>query len=233
MINRRPAAARGHTHLDWLDSRHTFSFGDYYDPNHMGVGPLRVINDDRVAQGAGFPTHPHRDMEILTWVIAGALEHRDSLGTGSVIHAGELQRMSAGTGITHSEFNASATAPVHFLQIWILPDHAGLEPSYDQRAIPDADHRGRLGLIASRDGRGGSVVVHRDADVYACTLGAGDYCGMGLRPQRLTWVQVTQGRIRCNGLTLDVGDGAQVVEEPALVLRATTDAQVLVFDLAG
>jgi len=233
MIALRPAAERGRTRLDWLDSRHTFSFGDYMDPAHMGFGALRVINEDRVAPGGGFPTHPHRDMEILTWVIDGALEHRDSLGTGSVIRPGDAQRMSAGTGITHSEFNASRDVPVHFLQIWIVPDTHGVAPGYAQQAFPADERRGRLRLLASQAGREGSVTLHRDADVYAGLLPAGDYTGLVLRPGRVAWVQVVRGPLLVNDHPLDAGDGAGLRDESALVLRARGDAEVLVFDLAA
>src|SRR5262249_41011427 len=167
MIRVRPARRRGQTVLGWLDSRHTFSFADYYDPEHMGFRSLRVLNDDRVSAGGGFGTHPHRDMEIVTYVLDGALAHRDSLGTGSVIKAGDVQRMTAGTGIRHSEFNASTDAPVHFLQIWLLPERRGLAPGYEQRTVPEAEKRGRLRLVASRDGRDDSLTIHQDADVYA------------------------------------------------------------------
>src|SRR5438067_2753920 len=174
MITLRPAEARGRTALDWLDSRHTFSFSDYYDPEQMGFRSLRVINDDRVAPGGGFGTHGHRDMEILTYVLEGALEHRDSLGTGSVIRRGDLQRMSAGTGIRHSEFNPSPSEPVHFLQIWLLPERSGLRPGYEQKTFPDAEKRGRLRLVAARDGREGAVTIHQDVDLYAALLASGE-----------------------------------------------------------
>jgi len=172
MLKVRKAEGRGRSNFGWLDSRHSFSFGHYYDPNHMGLGPLRVINDDRVAPGGGFPAHPHGNMEIISYVLEGALAHKDSLGTGSVIRPGDVQRMSAGTGIRHSEFNASTTEPVHFLQIWIIPEKSGLAPSYEQKSYPPVEKQGKLRLLASRDGRDGSVTIHRDVDLYAAQLGA-------------------------------------------------------------
>jgi redox-sensitive bicupin YhaK (pirin superfamily) len=231
VIKIRLAGERGQTALAWLDSRHTFSFGDYYDPAHMGFGTLRVINDDRVAPGAGFGTHPHRDMEIITYVLEGALEHRDSLGTGSVISAGDTQRMTAGTGILHSEFNASSTDPVHLLQIWILPENRGLEPGYEQRAIPLEEKRGRLRLIASHDGRDNSVLIHQDADVYASVLEAGERVSHRLRGGRKAWVQVATGEVLLGQQTLQSGDGAALEEEDGLVLTGKQSAEVLVFDL--
>src|SRR5918996_3817026 len=174
MITVRPSSKRGSSKFDWLDSRHTFSFGDYYDPQHMGFSDLRVINEDRVAAGAGFPTHAHRDMEIITYVLEGALEHRDSLGTGSVISPGEVQRMSAGTGVRHSEYNASKTEPVHLLQIWIEPARAGIAPGYEQKTFAEAQRQGQLRLIAAADGRDGAVTIHQDAAVYATTLARGE-----------------------------------------------------------
>jgi quercetin 2,3-dioxygenase len=231
MIKIRPANERGQTALDWLDSRHTFSFGDYYDPAHMSFGSLRVINDDRVQPSAGFGMHPHRDMEIITYVLSGALEHRDSLGTGSLIPAGEVQRMTAGTGILHSEFNASPTNPVHLLQIWILPEKRGLEPGYEQRAIALEEKRGRLRLTASRDGRGGSVHIHQDADVYVTALAAGERVSHRLRPGRKAWVQVATGEVLLGDRLLAQGDGAAVEKEAGLVLTGKQPAEVLVFDL--
>jgi redox-sensitive bicupin YhaK (pirin superfamily) len=233
MIRLRPADERGRTRLGWLDSRHTFSFGDYRDPRHMGYRSLRVINDDRVAPAAGFGTHPHRDMEIVTCVLAGALEHRDSLGTGSVIRPGEVQRMSAGTGIRHSEYNPSRSEPAHFLQIWIEPAEEGLAPEYEQKAFPDAERRGRLRLVASPDGRDGSVRVHQDAELYAAVLGPGERVSHPLRPGRGAWVQVARGAAVLNGRPLQAGDGAAVEGEAALDLAAADgEAEVLLFDLA-
>ena len=199
MLTLRRAEERGRANFGWLDSRHSFSFGHYFDPKHMGFGPLRVINDDRVAGGGGFPTHPHADMEIITYVLDGGLEHRDSLGTGSVVRPGDVQRMSAGSGVRHSEFNASKTDPVHFLQIWIVPEKRGLEPSYEQKTFSDADKRGRLRLIGSRDGREGSVTIHQDVDLYATVLAEGQTVGHGLRDGRAAWVQVARGTAMLNG----------------------------------
>jgi quercetin 2,3-dioxygenase len=232
MIRIRPARRRGQTALGWLDSRHTFSFGDYYDPEHMGFRSLRVLNDDRVAPGGGFGTHPHRDMEIVTYVLGGALAHRDSLGTGSVIKAGDVQRMTAGTGIRHSEFNASADEPVHFLQIWLLPERRGLAPGYEQRTVPEAEKRGRLRLVASHDGRDGSLTIHQDADVYAAVLDPGERASHRLRPGRHAWVQVARGSVTLNGQPLRAGDGAAVSDETSLDLAGTEPAEVLLFDLA-
>jgi redox-sensitive bicupin YhaK (pirin superfamily) len=232
MITLRPGAARGRTALGWLDSAHTFSFGDYWDRQHMGFRSLRVINEDHVAPGTGFGTHPHRDMEILTWVLSGALEHRDSLGTGSVIGPGEIQRMTAGTGILHSEYNPSADEPVHLLQIWLLPERKGLTPGYDQRAFPEEGRRGRLQLLASRDGRDGAVTIHQDADLFATELAAGQAVTHTLRPGRSAWVQVTRGVATLNGKALRAGDGAAVRDEPALRLEAREGAGLLLFDLA-
>jgi redox-sensitive bicupin YhaK (pirin superfamily) len=232
VIQYRPAGERGRTRLGWLDSRHTFSFGDYWDRRHMGYRSLRVVNDDRVAPGAGFGTHPHRDMEIFTYVLDGELEHRDSLGTGSVIRPGEVQRMSAGTGILHSEYNPSRDRPVHFLQIWIEPSDRGLRPEYEQKAFPEAERRGRLRLVASPDGRDGSVTVHQDADVYAAVLGPGDRVGHPLRPGRGAWVHVARGAAVLNDRPLGTGDGAAVEGEAALELSGAEEgAEVLLFDL--
>jgi redox-sensitive bicupin YhaK (pirin superfamily) len=232
MITIRPAAERGHTNIGWLNSRHTFSFGDYQDFEHMGYRSLRVINDDRVAAGGGFPTHPHRDMEILTWVLEGALQHKDSLGTGSVIRAGDLQRMTAGTGILHSEFNASKTDPMHFLQIWIFPEKRGLTPGYAQQSFPAAQRKGQLKLVASRDGRDGSISFHQDASLFAAALGAGQRVNHALAPGRSAWVQVATGAVTLNGQRLNAGDGAAVEGEAALELVGVEDGETLVFDLA-
>jgi redox-sensitive bicupin YhaK (pirin superfamily) len=232
MITIRPARQRGHTDFGWLDSRHTFSFGDYLDHDHMGFHSLRVINDDNVAPGGGFPTHPHRDMEIITWVLSGALEHKDSLGTGSVIHAGELQRMTAGTGILHSEFNASKVDPVHLLQIWIFPEKRGLTPSYDQKSFPVSERKGQLKLVAGRDGRDGSVSFHQDASLYAAALAPGQKVMHSLAPGRAAWVQVATGAVTLNGKPLKAGDGAAVEDEAALELVGVEDGETMVFDLA-
>jgi hypothetical protein len=217
--------------LDWLNSRHTFSFGDYYDPAHMSFGSLRVINDDRVQPSAGFGMHPHRDMEIITYVLDGALEHRDSLGTGSIIPAGEVQRMTAGTGILHSEFNASPTDPVHFLQIWIVPEKRGLAPGYEQRAFPLQEKRGRLRLIASRDGRDESVRFNQDVDLFVTALAAGERVSHRLRSGRKAWVQVATGAVLLGDRLLETGDGAALEKEDGLVLTAKQPTELLVFDL--
>lgn len=232
MTTVRPASERGVTRWDWLDSRHTFSFGEYHDPRHMGFRALRVINDDRVAPGGGFGTHAHRDMEIITYVLEGALAHRDSLGTGSVIRPGDGQRMSAGTGIRHSEFNHSKTEPVRFLQIWILPEREGLPPGYEQKGFPLEERRGRLRLIAARDGREGAVTVHQDVDLYVTVLEPGDRVAYRLARGRHAWVQVARGSTTLNGRLLAEGDGAAVSDEGPIELAATAPAEVLLFDLA-
>lgn len=231
MIGVRPADARGVANFGWLDSRHTFSFGEYYDPRHMGFSDLRVINDDRVAGGGGFPTHPHRDMEIVTYVLDGALEHKDSLGNGAVIRPGEVQRMTAGTGIRHSEFNQSATDPVRLLQIWMLPEQAGLAPGYEQKAFPEAARRNRLALVGSRDGRDGSVKIHQDLSLYAGLLDAGATVEQTLAPGRQAWLQVARGAVELNGIALKEGDGAAIKGETSLTIRATAPADLLLFDL--
>jgi redox-sensitive bicupin YhaK (pirin superfamily) len=231
MIVIRERDDRGKSDFGWLDSRHTFSFGGYHDPAHPGFRVLRVLNEDRVAPGAGFGTHPHRDMEILSWVVEGAMEHRDSTGTGSVIRPGEIQRMSAGTGITHSEYNASETDALHFLQMWILPERRGLEPSYEQKSFPLEEERGRLVLLASQDGRDGSVRVHQDVALFAARLATGNRVEHPIAPGRHAWLQVVRGRVTAGERPLEAGDGASVSEEPGLALEAATEAEVLVFDL--
>jgi len=232
MITLRPADQRGRTAIDWLDSRHSFSFSDYYDPAHMGYRSLRVINDDRVAPGGGFGRHPHRNMEIVTYVLEGALEHRDSLGTGSVIRAGDVQRMTAGTGIYHSEFNPSDAEPVHFLQIWLLPEALNLRPGYEQRAAAELAGGGPLRLLASRDGRDGSVRIHQDADLYASLLDNEEAVTHALAPGRRAWIQVVRGAVAVNGKSLRPGDGAAVSELPDLTVTATADgSEFLLFDL--
>ncbi len=231
MMTLRPAAERGHAQHGWLDSHHTFSFADYYDDRHMGFRSLRVINDDRVDPGQGFGTHPHREMEIISYVLEGALQHRDSMGTGSVIRPGDVQRMSAGTGVTHSEFNASKSELVHFLQIWILPNRRGLDPSYEQRTFSDAEKRGRLRVVASPDGRDGSVTVHADAIVYAGVFDDGERASLELPRGRHAWIHVARGRVRANGRDLKEGDGAAVSDEPAVVIQGAGGGEVLVFDL--
>jgi redox-sensitive bicupin YhaK (pirin superfamily) len=232
MIQIRRGSERGRTELGWLDSRHTFSFGDYHDPKHMGFRALRVLNDDRVRPGQGFGTHPHRDMEIVTFVIAGALEHKDSLGTGSVIRPGDVQRMSAGTGVLHSEFNPSPTEATHFLQIWILPEEHGLPPGYEQRTFSEAERRGRLRLVAARDGRDGAVTIHQDAEIRIALLAPGERAAHPLRPGRHAWVQVATGEVRLGSATLGEGDGAAMTGEAAAEIEGVSAAEVLVFDLA-
>lgn len=233
MLNVRKADARGHTDLGWLDSRHTFSFGEYYDPQQMGFGPLRVINDDRVAGGGGFPTHPHRDMEIVTVVLSGALAHKDSLGTGSTITAGDVQRMSAGTGIMHSEFNASKSEPVHFLQIWIVPEKPGLTPGYEQKTIA-AGNNGGLRLIGSRDGRDGSLTIHQDVALYAANLHKDEAITHELGAGRAVWAHVAAGSARINGTLLGAGDGVAIESEKQFVLEGgEARSQVLLFDVAA
>ena len=230
MILRR-AAARGRTKIDWLDSRHTFSFGDYHDPNAMGFRVLRVINDDRVAAGGGFPTHGHRDMEIVSYVLEGALEHRDSLGTGSVIRPGDVQRMTAGTGVRHSEFNASRSEPVHFLQIWILPERAGLAPGYEQKPFPETERRGRLRLVASRDGREGSVTIHQNASISAALLDADERVQHVLAPDRFAYVHVASGDVTLAGEQMSVGDGAAISDATTIEIAGRSPSEVLLFDL--
>jgi hypothetical protein len=231
MIRMRKANARGRGEHGWLHSWHSFSFAGYVDPRHMGHSVLRVINDDTVEAGGGFGTHPHRDMEILSWVLEGELEHRDSMGNGSIIRPGELQRMSAGTGVTHSEFNPSAQARTHFLQIWILPDRTGYEPGYAQTAFADADLQGRLRLVASPDGREGSVAMHQDACLYIGRLHAGDAVSQVLEAGRRGYVHLAKGHLQLNGERMDAGDGAYVEHEARLALSQGEDAEVLVFDL--
>jgi len=232
MITIRKANDRGHANHGWLDSYHTFSFADYYDPTFMGFRDLRVINEDRVAPKQGFGKHPHRDMEIITYVLDGALEHRDSMGNSAVMRPGEVQRMTAGTGVTHSEYNHSDREPVHLLQIWILPDTKNLEPGYEQKAYSDAEKRGKLRLIASQDGRDGSVTVHQDLNLYATILGNGEQVSLALKGDRHIWVQVARGSIVLNGQRLEQGDAAAVSQEDVLDLTGKEDAEVLMFDLA-
>jgi redox-sensitive bicupin YhaK (pirin superfamily) len=232
MISVRRAGDRGHARRGWLESFHTFSFADYHDPDHMGFRALRVINEDRVQPGQGFATHSHRDMEIVSYVLDGALEHRDSLGTGSVIRPGDVQRMSAGTGVTHSEYNPSKDEVVHFLQIWILPEREGLEPSYEQEHFSAEERRGGLRIVASREGREGSVRLNQDVDLYAALLARDESVEHKLRPGRHAWVQVARGRCALNGIRLEAGDGAALTDEASLRLDGATDAEVLLFDLA-
>lgn len=234
MITIRPAQERGVANFGWLDSRHTFSFGNYYDPNYMGFADLRVINEDKVTPGQGFGTHGHRDMEIISYVLEGALEHKDSIGTGSVIRPGDVQRMSAGTGIQHSEFNASTTEPVHFLQIWILPEQKGIEPGYEQKTFASEDKQGVLRLVGSRDGRDGSITIHQDVNLYASSLSENDTVHYTLNDGRVAWLQVARGTVTLNGKLLSAGDGAAIAQEPHLTLQGTSDtAEVLLFDMAA
>jgi len=231
MIDVRRAKERGHADHGWLDTWHTFSFSGYYDPRFMGFRVLRVINEDTVAPGQGFPPHGHRDMEIISYVLQGGLAHKDSLGTGSVIRPGEVQRMSAGTGVRHSEFNASDKDPVHFLQIWIEPARAGIAPGYEQKAFADADKRGRLRLVASPDGADGSLTIHQDARLYATVLAPGQAVAHPLARGRHAWVQVTRGTLSVNGEPLAQGDGAAISAEAIVSLTGETDAEALLFDL--
>jgi len=231
MIDVRMAADRGHADHGWLDSYHSFSFADYYDPAHMGFGPLRVINEDRVQPGMGFGTHGHRDMEIVSYVLAGRLEHKDSMGNGSIIVPGDVQRMSAGSGVTHSEYNPSRTDGVHFLQIWIQPKVTGIKPSYEQRHIGAEAKRGRLKLIASPDGADGSVTIHQDARVYATLLDGAESVAHALAAGRRAYVHVARGSVAVNGTPLAAGDAAKIGAESAVVLDRGHDADVLLFDL--
>jgi len=230
MIHIRRADERGRTRLRWLDGRHTFSFGDYHDPQHMGFGTLRVLNDDIVAPGGGFDTHPHRDMEIVTVVLSGALRHRDSMGNGSVIRPGEVQRMTAGTGVFHSEHNASDAEPVHLLQIWILPERRGLTPSYEQRTFDTAARAGEWVLVASRDGADGSVTIHQDAAIRRAHVPAGTTLAVDVPADRGSWLHVAEGAVELGGERLSAGDAAALTGDVALELRATADADLLLLD---
>jgi quercetin 2,3-dioxygenase len=227
----RPANERGHARHGWLDSFHSFSFADYHDPSHMGFGPLRVINEDRVQPGQGFGTHGHRDMEIISYVLEGGLAHRDSMGNGSVIRPGDVQRMSAGTGISHSEYNASERDPVHFLQIWIEPDVRGIAPSYEEKRFDDASKRGQWRLIASRDGREGSVQIHQDARVYVTRLEAGETISHELASGRRAYVHVIRGDARVNEQPLSTGDALKVESEREVRVDHAQAADILLFDL--
>ena len=232
MITFRPGSQRGHFNHGWLDSHHTFSFGDYHDARHMGFRSLRVINEDRVQPGTGFGMHGHRDMEIITFVMSGRLEHRDSMGNGEVISPGEIQMMSAGTGVRHSEANPSKTDPVHLLQIWIVPDTGGLRPRYEQKRYQISDPRAELKLLVSGDGRDGSVRIKQDADLYLAAFGTAGSLSHELGPSRHAWVQVARGDVRLNGLDLHAGDGAAVSSEVNVTLSADASAEALLFDLA-
>jgi len=231
MLEVRKSEERGRAHHGWLQSQHSFSFADYYDPRHTGYGPLLVINEDRVAPGAGFGTHGHRDMEIISYVLDGALEHKDSMGTGSVLHYGDVQRMSAGSGVRHSEFNGSKTEPVHFLQIWIQPNEKGIAPSYEEKHFTAEEKQGRLRLIASGDGREGSVLIHQDAALYAAILNGGDQLEHALQAGRLGYVHVIRGRVEVNGVALQGGDALKIGAEDTLRFANAEAAELLLFDL--
>ena len=232
MMTIRPSQERGHFDHGWLDTYHSFSFNRYHDPAHMGFRSLRVLNEDRVQSGQGFGTHPHRDMEIITCVLAGALEHKDSMGNGSVIRVGDVQRLSAGTGITHSEFNASDDEPVHLLQIWIIPEREGITPGYEQQAVPRAERRGRLALLAAPDGANGAVTINQDASLLSTILDPGEEVSHILNRDRYAWVQVAAGDIVVNGQSLGQGDGAAISGEEEVRIRSVTQAEVFLFDLA-
>jgi hypothetical protein len=231
MITTRMSSARGHTRIDWLDSRHTFSFGEYHDPRHMGFRALRVLNDDQVRRASGFPTHGHRDMEIVTWVLEGELEHKDSLGNGSVIRPGDVQRMSAGTGILHSEWNPSKERGVHFLQMWIQPDQAGGKPSYEEKPIPLAERRGRFRRIADRDGRDGAVRMGADASILAAVLEPGEEVAYEPSKGRSLWLHVARGSVVAHGTELATGDALALVDEARLVVKAAGSSELVLFDL--
>jgi redox-sensitive bicupin YhaK (pirin superfamily) len=233
MMEVRRSEERGAAHHGWLKSKHSFSFADYYDPRHSGFGPLLVINEDRVAPGAGFGTHGHRDMEIISYVLDGALEHKDSMGTGSVLHYGDVQRMSAGSGVRHSEFNGSKTDEVHFLQIWIQPSVKGIEPSYEEKHFSTDSKQGKLRLIASGDGRQESVLIHQDASIYAAILEEGDKVEHALEPGRLAYVHVIRGGVVVNGVPLKDGDALKIGREERIAIDHAEAAELLLFDLPG
>ena len=233
MIEVRPAAERGHADHGWLVSAHSFSFADYHDPRHMGFGPLRVINEDRVAPGKGFGTHGHRDMEIISYVLSGSLGHQDSLGNGSSIRPGDVQRMTAGTGVRHAEFNHDKAETTHFLQIWIEPDRRGLPPSYEDRHFPDTEKRGRLRLIASPDGRDGSVVIHQQAEVHAGLFNGDERAELTVEPGRRIYVHVARGDVVVNDRGLGAGDALKMTGEPSVVIGRGRDAELLIFVLPG
>jgi redox-sensitive bicupin YhaK (pirin superfamily) len=232
MYRIRHAADRGHFDHGWLDTYHTFSFGDYYDPAHMGFRSLRVINDDRVQPGQGFGMHGHRDMEIVTYVLDGALEHKDSMGNGSTLRAGELQRMTAGTGVRHSEFNPSASESVHLYQIWLLPERTGLKPGYEELALSSAEKQGRFRLVASPEGDDGALTIHQDARLYLASLSPGHSVSHEITPGRAAWLQVLRGNVNVSGNALTAGDAVAVTDEPTLAVHASGDSEVLLFDLA-
>ena len=230
MITTRKSEERGHVKIDWLDSRHTFSFGDYYDPNHMAFRSLRVINEDHIAPGSGFGSHPHRDMEIVTYVLEGVLEHKDNMGNGSLIHPGEVQRMSAGTGIVHSEFNHSKTDPVHLLQIWITPERKGISPGYEQRKFSPEQKRNKFCVLASPTSRDGSVKIYQDVELSTAILDAKNELTYAIRPNRHVWLQVARGSVKLNKQSLNAGDAA-AVEGETLQIKAENETEILLFDL--
>ena len=232
MMTIRKAMERGHADHGWLDSHHTFSFADYYDPKHMGFRSLRVINDDRVEAGRGFGSHPHRDMEIISYVLEGALAHKDSMGTGATIRPGDVQRMSAGTGVVHSEFNASKSDEVHFLQIWLMPSKRGIQPGYEQKTFSEADKRGTLRLVASPTGEDGSITIHTDAKVYAGLFAANERAQLELADKRGAWVHVARGKVKVNDQVLGEGDGVAIENERSVRVEGIDEGEVLVFDLA-
>ncbi|MEC4982660.1 MAG: pirin family protein [Oscillatoria sp. PMC 1068.18] len=232
MITLRKSTERGKANIGWLNSFHTFSFANYYEPKYMGFRQLRVINEDKIQAGRGFGAHSHRDMEIISYVIAGGLEHKDSMGNSSIIRPGEVQIMSAGTGVTHSEYNPSNTELVHLLQIWIMPDRAKLEPRYAQKFYPDEEKQGKLRLVVSPDGRDDSLLIHQDANIYASLLAAGEQIEYQLAPNRHAWLQVVKGELNLNDVTVAAGDGVAVSNTEKLSLRANNDAELLLFDLA-
>ncbi len=231
MFKIRRAEARGHLNHGWLDAHHTFSFGSYYDPAHMGFHTLRVMNEDRVAPGRGFGTHPHNDMEIVTYVLSGALEHRDSMGNGEVLRPGEFQRMTAGTGITHSEFNPSKDEPTHLYQIWLLPDRKGHTPSYEQKAFPPETMTNEFRLVASPDAADGSLAIHQNARILLARVEPGRTVNYEFAPGRSGWLQVLRGSVTLNGESMATSDGAAIEDEERLVIQATDDAEVMLFDL--
>jgi redox-sensitive bicupin YhaK (pirin superfamily) len=232
MIITRKSSDRGYADHGWLTSHHSFSFADYHDPQQMGWGALRVINEDRVAAGKGFGTHGHRDMEIISYVLDGQLQHKDNMGNGTIIRPGDVQRMSAGTGVRHSEFNPAPDAPVHFLQIWIEPEQTGIVPGYEQKFFTVEDKRGQLRLIASRDGREGSATIHQDASLYACLLNTGEQVSHQIAPDRIAYLHLVSGSVRVNGIPLNTGDAAKIKAEQALLITAVEDSELLLFDLA-
>lgn len=232
MIRIRRSRERGHADHGWLNSFHTFSFADYHDPKHMSFGALRVINEDRITPGAGFPTHPHRDMEIISYPLEGAIEHKDSMGTGSVIRPGDVQRMTAGSGVTHSEYNHSKSEGAHFFQIWIMPNKPGLTPGYEQKAFADAEKRGKWRLVASEDGREGSVVVHQDVSLHVTILEKGEKVVYAVKRGRRVWLQIARGAVAVGAEVLVQGDGAAITDEEAISVEAQDAAEVLLFDLS-